>query len=291
MEEFIGIDESKLRSDAKIPEFFFDMLQGFAKNVLNSSSDCQCLKKKESLFKDPKPRRIFFHSFTPRVRFIRISKMDSFASSELQQVESEDYIMVQMQHAEEMRDDLSDDESYDYCEDVYSIHSNGSTPSICSEVHGSVLTVPSVLLKDLDEAHAAAALAIQDSEEQKSVASSVTKGTDLSIANKDTRSNKAQSKPENETSSKKITLSRTSNKKRRKQLKMLKKAQAAENAAKALAEKAGRTVAGTSGLTKKSSNKAKKATNSGRSKRVHPHVACATETLASYREEVRMMAC
>ena len=217
--------------------------------------------------------------------------MDSFAISELQQVESDDYIMVQMQHAEEMRDDLSDDESYDYCEDVYSIHSNGPTTSICSDAYDSVLTVPSVLLKDLDEAHAAAALAIQDSEEQKSVASSVTKGTVPSIANKDKSGNMAQKKSENETSVKKITLSRTSNKKRRKQLKMLKKAQAAENAAKALADKAARSATGSSSLKKNSSTKAKKATNNGRSKRVHPHVACATQTLAAYREEVRMMAC
>ena len=93
--------------------------------------------------------------------------MNSFAISEYEQIESEDYIMVEIQHALEMRDDLSDDDSYDYCDDVCSIQSSDQTPSICSEALGSVLTVPSVLLKDLDEAHEAAALAIKDSEEEK----------------------------------------------------------------------------------------------------------------------------
>ena len=225
--------------------------------------------------------------------------MDSFAISEFEQIESEDYIMVEIQHALEMRDDLSDDDSYDYCDDVCSIQSSDQTPSICSEALGSVLTVPSVLLKDLDEAHEAAALAIKDSEEEKSVTSppSVANGdsptvvTDVTIEKKKSSGSLPK---KNEAPAKKPSLSRTSNKKRRKQLKMMKKAQAAENAAKALAEKKARSEAKAIDLPKmpkKSTAKAKKATNSGRIKRVHPHVACATETLAAYREELRLTTC
>lgn len=206
--------------------------------------------------------------------------------SEIHATESEDYIMVQID--DEMRDDLSDDDSYDYCDDVYSVHSSGGqTPSICSEANGSVLTVSSVLLKDLDEAHAAAELAqIRDSEDQ-------TVDTSISVA---------KSQPESECQVKKtgakkqtpasgtekpISLSRTSNKKRRKQLKLLKKAQASANAAKSLSEKTAKASASSAGLPRKSATKAKKSTTNSRSKKVHPHVACATEILVAHREELR----
>ena len=156
--------------------------------------------------------------------------------------------------------------------------------------------MPSVLLKDLDEAHEAAALAIKDSEEEKSVTSppSVANGDSPTVVTDVTIEKKKSSgglPKKNEAPAKKPSLSRTSNKKRRKQLKMMKKAQAAENAAKALAEKKARSEAKAIDLPKKSTAKAKKATNSGRIKRVHPHVACATETLAAYREELRLTTC
>jgi hypothetical protein len=210
--------------------------------------------------------------------------------SDLYQCESEDYIMVQL-NVDEMRDDLSDDEddSYDYCDDVYSVHSSGGqTPSICSETNGSVLSVPSVLLKDLDEAHAAAKLAqIEDAEDQ-------TVDTSLSIATSNTdvepqveKAGKKQQVPVT-TQVKPISLSRTSNKKRRKQLKLMKKKQAAANATKALAEKTMKSATPMA-LPKKTAAKAKKTSSSIRSKRVHPHVACATEILAAHRDAVRIL--
>lgn len=225
--------------------------------------------------------------------------MESY--TELSKTESEDFIMVQLAHVDDMRDDLSDDDSYDYCDDAFSIHSSsGQATSICSDAIGSVLTVPSVLWKDLDEAHAAAELAIQDDlEELKTVESSpsVTEsaveaetGTTVG-AEKMTEFENTQKKADDSASAtKSAPLSRTSNKKRRKQLKLLKKAQSAANATKALSEKGPRVTTPSTTSPKRKTTKAKKSSPNCRSKskRVHPHVACATETLAAYREELRM---
>jgi hypothetical protein len=223
------------------------------------------------------------------------------SKAELHKTESEDYILVQLERADEMRDDLSDDDlsdddSYDYCDDYYSVHSSsGQATSICSDAIGSVLTVPSVLLKDLDEAHAAAELAIQDDlDELKTVESSpsITKSTveaEPVTEAKKTKKVKEKKEEVESASSNMVPLSRTSNKKRRKQLRVMKKAQAAANASKALSEKGPRRPASSTTSPKKNATKAKKSsTNNSRGKRVHPHVACATETLANYREELRM---
>jgi hypothetical protein len=238
--------------------------------------------------------KLFEHSsLTLKAQVIMQSK------AELHKTDSEDYILVRLERADEMRDDdLSDDDSYDYCDDYNSVHSSsGKTTSICSDSIGSVLTVTSVLLKDLDEAHAAAELAIQDDlDEVKTVESSpsITKSTveaEHVTEAKKTKKVKAEKKKEEveSASSNMVPLSRTSNKKRRKQLRVMKKAQAAANASKALSEKGPRRPASSTTSPKKNATKAKKSsTNNSRGKRVHPHVACATETLANYREELRM---
>ena len=177
--------------------------------------------------------------------------------------------MVQVQCQEEMNDELSDDDSYDYC-DVYSVHSNSEqTASICSEVNGSVLTVPSVLLKDLDEAHAAAELAKIDSEKSVDGSLSAPNGPIETESKTSTNETKEKKKKKKASEKKKkeiapapspaqmVSLSRTSNKKRRKQLKQMKKAQAAANAAKALSDTSCRKTgqASPSGLPKKTSGK------------------------------------
>eukprot|EP00980_Cylindrotheca_fusiformis_P018128 scaffold5839_cov64-Cylindrotheca_fusiformis.AAC.1 len=211
--------------------------------------------------------------------------------TELYQSEPEDFIMVQLEHSDDLNDDLSDD-SYDYCDDVYSIHSNSvQTTSSCSDAIGSVLTVPSILLKDLDEAHAAAELAIQDDlEELKTVESSPSVSKSTLEAESATGKKKTTKTACLASSADPAPLSRTSNKKRRKRLKLMKKAKAAANAAanaaNAMSEKGSR--AASSSTPKKKTTKTKKSSPNGRSKRVHPHVVCATETLAAYREELRM---
>jgi hypothetical protein len=215
--------------------------------------------------------------------------------AELHKTEPEDYILVQLESADEMHDDLSDDDSYDYCDDYYSFHSSsGQTASMCSDAIGSVLTVPSVLLKDLDEAHAAAELAIQDdSDELKTVESSpsITKNAvEAEPVTEAKKTKKVEKKKEvvESASSNMTSLSRTSNKKRRKQSRLMKKAQAAANASKAPSDKGPRRPASSTTSPKKNATKAKKSPTNGRLKRVHPHVACAAETLAAYREESRM---
>lgn len=109
--------------------------------------------------------------------------------------------------------------------------------------------------------------------------------------------NKAVSATDPSASTKEGTssISRTSNKKRRKKLKMLKKAQAAASASMKLAEKKG---AGTTGscctsTAIASSKKAKvllqqsQATKSRSSKKIaNIAVACATESMAAYRQEL-----
>lgn len=75
----------------------------------------------------------------------------------------QDFVVVSLQESREFSCDDSDDDSYDYCEDVYYVipnRGNGhASLSDSQELKDSILTVPSVLMKDLDEAHAAATLA------------------------------------------------------------------------------------------------------------------------------------
>lgn len=196
------------------------------------------------------------------------------------------------------KDDLPDDDSYDYCDDLYSVHSKSDqTTASESEAENSVLSVPSGLLKELDEAHAAAKLAIpQDSEDVTTVQSSQSVAIfasdetekDVQVNTAEKEGNKA---PKPSAPIKSASLSRVSNKKRRKQMKLMKKAKAAAQASKALSERAARMAASSSSAvsTSKPVSKAKKVAKKGRSKRVHPHVACAHEEIAAFHDEVRMM--
>jgi hypothetical protein len=238
--------------------------------------------------------------------------MQSVAMGEIQHVESsEDYIMVHQ--PDEMRDDLSDDDSYDYCEDVYSLHSTAQSMSTCSgaaenvvpkdvivtvskglmedldDTHAAAelahISVPSVLMKDLDEAHAAAELARIPDLEQRSVASALSCSKSAHPATDKVVCDEATSKIGKDVQDA-LTLSRASNKKRRKTLKLMKKAQAAASAAQSLSEKA-RAAARSNLCPQKASKSKMRQPGSRSSKKVaNIAVACATETLSAYREEL-----
>jgi hypothetical protein len=248
--------------------------------------------------------------------------MHSVAFTDSHHVEcQEEFILVQppeytsfdlMEHDE-------DDDSYDYCEDFYSVVSaEEQSLSGCSEMvveydhnhnntkHDDVIfTVPSVLLKDLDDAHAAAKLAQIPDSEQRSDASTFSGARssihDLSMMDVDARDETFEEAGDSKNGADqpnqqdhvydlKITtnLSRCSNKKRRKKLRLMKKAVAASTAALALSDRVTRPV------TKSSPSpptppklKNAKPTTARSSKRVaNMAVACATETLSSYREEL-----
>lgn len=256
-----------------------------------------------------------------------------------------------------------DDDSYDYCEDACSMLSDEDSRGSAMDLKESLLSVPDVLMKDLDEAHAAAKLvqfdedalaAPQDGEGRSTTSLSSPKKADHyssassvismeddneedSSPKKQERENSSpfmpdqkefvdeemedalaasaspptssvgvserQQKSGNPTDSTTVTkegtgsMSRTSNKKRRKKLKVLKKAQAAASAATKLAEKTqGRTGTSPHGAAVDSSKKSKASqiiqtaapnTRARSSKKVsNIAVACATETMAAYRQEL-----
>lgn len=251
----------------------------------------------------------------------------------------EDYVIVQQ--PDEIRDDESvggfrgdgddddDDDSYDYCDDVYCQEAQsaddqdddhsvdltvGSEPGDIKD--SIILTVPTVLMKDLDDAHAAAALARPpDSSEEKTVASAPAENApptepsdkknglspvELEDDNGDggknlvepancylaSETDKKSMDAEDGSTSQAIpaSLSRASNKKRRKKLKLMKKNKAAANAAHSLSGR------GPGGIK---ANKSKKMTRSpsgptrGASRKVSNIAAvCARETMATYRHEV-----
>jgi hypothetical protein len=264
-----------------------------------------------------------------------------------------DFVMVDADEdgSEYMTDD-DDDESYDYCEDACSMLSNTTTNHdltgslVCMK--DSILTVPDVLMRDLDEAHAAARLvqfhddtADEDSKvpgssrepprssDHYSSASSVVSMEDesssspplaqvveskcledsgknnTSVEPKEpakTQANPAQNeinshifsigvttKKDGSTNSKGTgSMSRTSNKKRRKKLKMIKKAQAAASATQQLAEKAreAETTEAVTSLKQLPQQQQKTKLRSSNKKMTNIAVACATETMAAYREEL-----
>ena len=212
----------------------------------------------------------------------------------MQANESEDYVMVEFDlQGIDGKDEIADDDSYDYCDDLYSVNSKDQSHASESEAENSVLSVPSGLLKELDEAHAAAKLAIpQDSEDVTTVQSSQSVTISAAESEKDVSSTgkDAAKTPKTSVPTKTAPMSRISNKKRRKQMKLMKKAKAAAQASKALSEKTSRMASSSSSAmsTGKPVTKAKKVAKKGRSKRVHPHVACAHEEIAAYHEEVRM---
>ena len=261
-----------------------------------------------------------------------VAMMQSVALGESScNVESvDDFVLVQQPAGsfdliEEVDDGGCDDDSYDYCEDVYSIVSNEGeqSASIYSEDVEDisvklepqvVLTVPSVLLKDLDDAHEAAKLVQIPDSEQRSDDSTVTFARSMTkdnLADVDSREEvasvdnegagteeedgfeEAKEQEDDDLLSSDGKMSRASNKKRRKKLKLMKKAIAAANAAQAMSERACSTSRSsdcqvTSKLKKKSKKKSRATgVTGGRNKRVaNIAVACATETLSAYRKEL-----
>jgi hypothetical protein len=184
---------------------------------------------------------------------------------------------------------MDDDyDSYDYCEDVYSLVSTEQTLSICNEdmdlldlKEDMILTVPSMLLKDLDEAHAAAKLVQLVDSEQRSVAST------LSYAQSIDPSGESRGDFVSSTKDDAVTMSRISNKKRRKKLKIMKKAAATASAAQALSERARAAAWAKLASAQKVRQETKKQTGSRSSKKVaNIAVACAAETISSYRQEL-----
>jgi hypothetical protein len=282
-----------------------------------------------------------------------------------------DFVLVD--HEESCFDDSEDDDSYDYCDDCSMLscseqdmeQGNAMSDSfdISSGMKESILTVPDVLMKDLDEAHAAAKLVTIDDmadstggqrADHYSTASSVISIEEedndekpfiaglVELANKlanpsigeglaspckeqpgsgALNEEKQASGPSparvnhegkigqtaaasafaetigncrNDENTKATgSLSRTSNKKRRKKLKLMKKAQAAANAANQLAGKhcdaTGSAPPLTSSFSSKPASKAAAVAHSKMrsSKKVsNVAVACATETMAAYRQEL-----
>lgn len=238
----------------------------------------------------------------------------------------DDYILVEQ--PDDNRDDQtgdskydhdsSDDDSYDYCDDIpveRNADDHGDDLTIGSNGNS---TIPSVLMKDLDEAHAAAELAqipaLELSEESLPSSSDSSVAPDGKAADEKeaveeclpaameqpvesvalvgkTKSSHKSTKKSNllPQSQPPTNLSRASNKKRRKKLKLMKKAQAAANAAQALSTRA---MAKSSSAAKgKAKSTPKKNTGAARasSKRVaNIAVACARETMATYRKEMMM---
>lgn len=215
-------------------------------------------------------------------------------------------------------DDLGtcDDDSYDHCQDVFSDDEEvDETESLYSESVETqeqlILTVPSGLMKDLDEAHAAAELArIQEPDlvdEAVEPFSSKVAGAEViagqtpeteqvsecekptepesTAAQTASRKNKASS-PALQVSTN-CTLSRASNKKRRKKLKLLKKAQAAASANQALSTKNLANTPVSKTKVKANVKKLPVPTRGSSRKVANVAVACARQTMATYRKEMR----
>jgi hypothetical protein len=281
-------------------------------------------------------------------------------------IEADEGIFVENHKTHDGRD--RDDDSYDYCEDAMSMYSYGEDSSdICVlDMKDSALSVPDVLMKDLDEAHAATKLVTFDEDhisldgegrfisfpptrksDQYSSASSVVSredddGEDSSPkkherdsssscfaakyhgifeemeilpvrSSDDAKMTSTESQmemtgedhhdrspgdtdPSASTKKGKCSTSRTSNKKRRKKLRMLKKAQAAASAATTLTKNKPQGTTNSTSTSKVASKKAKsriqqsQVTQKAKSRTIkklgNMAVACATETIAAYRDEL-----
>ena len=246
--------------------------------------------------------------------------------SELFSISMDEYVIVEQ--SDEIRDDdrfkecdrgsclgsgEADDASYDYCEDVCPNDEEeeddgddeNSVVSLESEAvqkDNFILSVPSGLMKDLDEAHAAAKLACASAEEavgaddsslteemediQKSVEPVEHKSSMDDVAVEITSAaHRTKSQVKSAASATSVTtLSRASNKKRRKQLKLVKKAQAAASAAQALSARAAANAKTNKG--KKVAASPVSSSSLGSRKVANIAVTCALETMASYRKEV-----
>lgn len=208
--------------------------------------------------------------------------------------------------------EINDDDSYDYCEDAFSQgepfadnddDDNSVTSRSCDNKDSIIISVPSGLMKDLDEAHAAAELARGSHGSELIESASVsTKDTpvqepeeSLVVSNEKTiiddpkplEAPKSNARAESQAAAEAAAiaannLSRASNKKRRKKLKLMKKAQAAANAAETLAAR-------TAAMSKLHQTKKIIPASSSRTtsrKVANIAVACARETMATYRQEV-----
>ena len=235
--------------------------------------------------------------------------MKSVALGESQYADpSDDYVVVQapiqlsFDFKEEFKEEETDDDSYDYCDDVYSMYSTEPTLSACSDTlelqclkEEVILSVPSVLFKDIDEMHAAAEVEKLSDCEMRSLASTVTANQSAAEQRDDdvSKAEKLEKQYHDDLATMKPTggISRTSNKKRRKKLKLMKKAVAAANAAQALAERSSRAASRSVNPTPQKSNgglQKKLKGNRSNKKIANIAVACATETLSAYREELIM---
>lgn len=205
--------------------------------------------------------------------------------------------------------DDGDDASYDYCEDAFPDGEDDddddgeNSVAEAAQKDSFMLSVPSGLMKDLDEAHAAAKLACSCLEEEVPTdESSPTDGieyvkeTSKPVDNKASsidllknttpaRKAKVQDKDATTQGATSTNLSRASNKKRRKQLKLMKKAQAATSAAQVLSARAAATAKGIKGKKVAASPSS---SNLSSRKVANLAVACARETMASYRNEVQL---
>lgn len=206
-------------------------------------------------------------------------------------------------------DTMGDDASYDYCEDFFEGVQNDDDDSIASlesesaQKDNFILTVPSGLMKDLDEAHAAAKLVRSTSEQEEPEEIPVQESSapaDEDKAPVDETSNKSLTNPITTSSKKDIqttadtappaqaamNLSRASNKKRRKKLKLMKKAKAASSAAQNISARAAASSSKSMKGKKVGASPSSSSAHRGTRKVANIAVACARETMAAYRNEV-----
>ena len=226
-------------------------------------------------------------------------------SSSNENVSENDYIMVEC----DCDSFDEDDEDYDYCDDALSEgiqleqHLDLTEDMILEEAGQ-----PSIQ-QILDEAHKSASQVVyvtEDEQEptldsssrfQESLPPELPKEPTATTTTTTAKEDSTEAAPTditdvapNGAATPMPNLGRMSNKKRRKKMKLLKKAAAAAKAATALSGEAPMSAANSSTNTKKASSSAKSRPMSSRyyNKRVaNIAVACATETLSSYKAELQ----
>jgi hypothetical protein len=204
----------------------------------------------------------------------------------------EDFVIVESHVVSDVElDDYDDDEEYDYCEDAYSAPSVVQPFSMDSEAfqsfHSDVIgdPLPSFFLNEPgeDDEKGGNFGDIPTYEEEKQETTSSWVSSDEEKKSSDSSDSANNSETENALASDdaSVTSSKTnclSNKKRRKQLRLAKKVAAAAAAAAVLSQ--------ISPLTRASALAAARSKKSAR-KATKKQVACATQSLASYKEEER----
>ena len=235
--------------------------------------------------------------------------MDEYVIVEQSDEIREDDKTKEYDHGSSLGSGDADDASYDYCEDVCpnddeddddDENSVASHESEAAHKENVILSVPSGLMKHLDEAHEAAKLACSSAGEVGAEEASLTeemedmqKSFEPELEHKSSTGSvvveittmEPRTKPQVKSASSVATLSRASNKKRRKQLKLVKKAQAAASAAQALSARAAANAKANKGK-KVAASPVSSSSSLGSRKVANMAVACALETMASYRKEV-----